>query len=270
MVRLFGANKESKEVAFAVGTGRSGTKFVYTLLGQEKKVASYHERHPSVDTFHRYFKWYNLPIDSNGFVENKRQGIEVDLEKNSLSFESSAFLSMSVKELYNAFDAKFVLMVRNPEHVVNSYIKKGWYEHLPENYDGQLPPSYFEHDLFHHFLGRTLPQGEEYQRWKKLTQVGKLAWFWKALNQRVLDQFDELEPSNKLIVRLEDFGYEYYKNTLTPFLGVKSKLSKRAFEKISLAKPNSFKNVKTKADWSELERNEFEIELGDFPSKLGY
>jgi len=115
-------------IAFAVGTGRCGTKFICRVLELEKSVASVHERNPPSDTFHRYCKWYGISVDHEGFLAAKKREIESDLETFDYSFESSAYLSLSVIELYERFNAKFILLVRKPHEVVASRSRRFLFE----------------------------------------------------------------------------------------------------------------------------------------------
>jgi hypothetical protein len=98
-------------ISFAIGTGRCGTRFLAEVIEKEKEFSSVHERNPLNDTFHRYCKWYSIPIDHEGYLFQKSLEIEADLNKKKFSFESSAFLSLSVIELYERFNAKFIRMV---------------------------------------------------------------------------------------------------------------------------------------------------------------
>lgn len=256
-------------ISFAVGTGRCGTKFLYQVLEKEPFVASSHEKHPLSDTFHRYCKWYDLPVDHEGFLVEKEKSIKEDLKNHDFSFESSAYLSFSIHELFQRFNSKFILLVRKPDKVVNSYFTKGWYEQTPIINDSDLIPSYQPSKLFHHFLGRTFPKGDEYHRWNSLTRIGKLAWFWKTLNAMVLKQFDEIPESNRMIVRLEDLDFKKYKE-ITGFLGFETTIRNKDYINIVNKKPNSFNNNRDMGEWTKKEETEFFSEVSELASKFNY
>ena len=93
------ADRFRGRVGFAVGTGRCGTKFMAQVVGMESRVASSHERNVLNESFHRYCKWYGLPVDHEGFLRAKESEIKEDLQKNIFSFEASAQLSSSIHEL---------------------------------------------------------------------------------------------------------------------------------------------------------------------------
>ena len=258
-------------ISFAVGTGRCGTKFLSKVLAFENSVASTHEKHPLNDTFHRYAKWYNLNIDHKGFLWHKKSSINQELNYKKYSFEASAFLSLSIEELYREFNAKFILLVRNPEKVVNSYIKKGWYKNDIQISDGNKLPTMQNIDKFHHFLGRTLPR-DEYNllRWREMTRVGKLAWYWNALNSEVIKQFDRIPSENYLIVKLEDIDFLKYQ-TIIDFLSIEnSSVSERDFISISSKKINTNGSNSTDIHWSDLHVKEFNQETQPMRELLGY
>lgn len=269
MVRLSNLNIEKKMISFAIGTGRCGTKFLSEVLKAEKEVSAHHEIHPNSDTFYRFMKWYDLPVDKAGFLARKQAVITEELKKKNFFFESSAYLSLSVHELHREFNSKFVLLIRNPKSVVKSYIKKGWYQEEVELEDPNKIPSFQNVTQAHHFLGRTLPRGEEYLRWSKLTRVGKISWYWTFLNGEVLKQFQNLPEASYRICQIEEFNYNVYQD-LCEFIGFNSHLSKSKFEAIRKDKPNSFAYRKNEGVWNDLEEKEFNQEVADLAKKMGY
>lgn len=258
-------------VGFAIGTGRCGTLFLARALALEPGVSSVHERNPLNEAFHRYSKWYSLPVDDEGFLHAKKLEIDQDLRDHRLSFEASPYLSLSVSELYSRFGAKFILLVRTPERMVNSYLRKGWYE-LPfvrSNSNLALGYQHTEPNLFHFFLGRIVPSGQEYSRWNRMTRVGKLSWYWSALNSAALRQFEEVPKTHWRIQKLEDLSYAAYCE-LARFLELKASVAPRSYRRLVNRRPNALHNIPTIADWSSVEAHEFEKEVGPIASMLGY
>ena len=256
-------------VGFAVGTGRCGTKFLAQVFARDPATASHHERHPFNDTFHRYCRWYGLDVDEAGFLAAKRRGIEWDLSTHAFSFEASAFLSLSLASLYRAFDAKFVIMVRRPDRVVASYLRKGWYENEAVVTDASRPPTMQDVAMPHHFLGRTMPRGEEFDRWRKLTRVGKIAWYWSRLNRELLAQAQALPDEVTRIQKLEDLDYETFRE-LGAFLGAPDNVTAETFAQVRHRRPNASYGMRTVHDWDEDERREFEAETRGAAERLGY
>ena len=259
-----------ERVAFALGTGRCGTKFLYKLFDIEPPVSSVHERNPLNETFHRYCKWYNINIDNEGFLKTKEKEIKSDLVNFSFSFESSAYLSLSVVEIYKRFNAKFILLVRNPHSVVNSYLYKGWYKQPIHRANPNVPPSYQTDLSFHHFLGRIIPSGDKYFHWQEMTRIGKLAWYWSALNNRVFEQFQNIPSSHWCVHKLEELNYNRYQD-IAKFIGIKSTIKRDIYEQIVKSRPNSSSSkLSHLRSWSEKEISEFETEVEPLASKLGY
>lgn len=256
-------------VGFAVGTGRCGTKFLAELLARDPEIAACHERHPFNDTFHRYCRWYGIPVDEAGFVATKRRAIEQDLATKAYSFEASAFLSLSLETLHRELGAKIVMMVRRPDRVVASYLQKGWYANDPIVGDPSLPPTMQDVAEPHHFLGRTMPVDAEFERWRKLTRVGKVAWYWSTLNQALLDQASSLPPGTATLQKLEDFDYEAYLS-LMHFLGAPANISKDRYTDVRRQRPNASHVERGVHEWSDIERLEFETETRAMAEQLGY
>ncbi len=257
------------QVSFAVGTGRCGTKFLHEVLNLDPQVSSVHERNPLNETFHRYCKWYGIPIDHEGFLHTKQVEIELDLEKAKLSFESSAHLSLSVLELQRRFNAKFILLVRTPHKVINSYLRKGWYSNKMIRSDYNLPPSFQESKLFHHFLGRIAPLGEKYLEWERMGRVGKLAWYWNALNERVIEQFSYLPEDKYTIEKLEDLNYDAFLR-ITQFLGLETTVTEQEFEKVASSRPNAYRDIPSLSTWSESDIEDYKKEIQPMSDCLGY
>jgi hypothetical protein len=262
--------KFSGKVAFALGTGRCGTYMAYEILRRDPAVAASHERNVFAECFHRYCTWYGLPVDDRAFVETKIAEIEADLADHVLSFEASAPLSFSIPVLYREFGARFVLFVRNPVDVVNSYLSKGWFEEEIYWQDHEKAPGYHSaHEQPHHFFGRLMPRGETYGSWRDLGRIGKLAWTWATVNRTIAQNFRELPSGTTMTIRLEDFDYECYRS-LTAFLGRPAVLDRPGFEEIVGSRPNTRRNKPTVAQWSARDVAEFRQEIGTAAEEFGY
>ena len=254
---------------FAIGTGRCGTKFLYSVIAREPGISSVHERNPLNEAFHRYCKWYQLPVDDEGFLHTMELNICQDLNNHHFSFEASAHLSLSVRELYSRFGAKFILLVRSPERVVNSYLHKGWYDTPIIYTNSKLALGYQQSKGFQHFLGRIVPMGEFFLQWDKMSRVGKLAWYWNTINALVLEQFEGIPKTNWRIEKLEELSYDRYLE-ITQFLGFQATVKRQTYNKIKYKRPNVQYNVPTIASWNMSEIIEFEREVSSMAEKLGY
>lgn len=260
-------------VAFAVGTGRCGTKFLYQVLKMEPDVAAHHERQPLGDAFHRYCQWYRLPIDQSGFYDYKDSGIRSDLVKHKLSFEASAYLSLSVLELHRRYDARFVLLVRRPDRVVTSYLQKGWYGTPLLRADPRLAPGYQldpEGLLPNAPFSRIVPFGDDDAlQWHRYTIVGKIAWYWSTLNAAVVAQFQQLPAEAWQIVRLEDMSFERYRE-VGRFFGIEMLVDEARYRRLAESRPNTLNPTRSVFDWNPQECREFERMVRVQAESFGY
>jgi hypothetical protein len=255
-------------VSFATGTGRCGTHFIAKLMEHEPEVAAIHERDPLLQAFHRYCKWYELPIDDEGFLQTTEAHIRRDLARHQLSFESSPTLAMSITELDQRFAPRFVFLVRHPRDVVKSYLHKGWYEAPMVQQRPELALGYQAGRKFQHFLGRIAPRGDEFAPWNRLTRVGKLAWYWSALNRAALAKAKAIPAERWRMYKLEDFDFAKYQEVATYF-GFSPRLTAQKFDEIRHARPGAQKNIPPAA-WTDQEWSEFERYAKPLADELGY
>jgi hypothetical protein len=208
-------------------------------------------------------------VDHEGFLYQKKKEIDQDLLDHGFSLESSAYLSLSINELYQRFDAKFLLLVRSPERVVNSFLRKGWYRTPMKLGNTSLAPGYQQNDSFHHFLARFFPTGDQFDYWNDMSRIGKISWYWNAMNARILEQFSELPETHWSIEKIEDLTYERFVN-LANFFGFGATISLREYDELTSSRPNKFSGVPTIASWKSNEIREFEEQVGPMASRLGY
>lgn len=257
-------------VGFCVGTGRCGTTFLAQVAGREPEVAASHERLRLGATFHMFCKWHGIAVDSEGFLLDREEAIRRDLAERPFSFECSALLSHSLEELYDRFRARFLLLVRSPEETVASFAVRGWFVKPCARKDPTLPPSYREGEEPRHFLGRNIPHGADFERWTRLTPIGRISWFWQARNRAILEQFRRLPPSHCRVERLEDLTFERY-GEIAEFLGWRSRIDARLFAELAQARPNAGPNPPRRLTaWDAVERAEFEAEVAPLAEVLGY
>jgi hypothetical protein len=263
-------NEFAGRVGFCIGTGRCGTTFLAQLAGYEPEVASCHERLRLGATFHMFCKWHGIAVDSEGFLLDREEAIRRDLAEHRFSFECSALLSHSLEELLERFRARFLLLVRSPAETVASFAVRGWFVKPCARQNPNLAPSYREGEEPRHFLGRNIPHGAEFERWTRLTQIGRLAWFWQARNRAILEQFRRLPASHCRIERLEDLDFPRYRE-IAEFLGWRARLDAGLFDELARSRPNAGPNAPRRfTDWNPIEAAEFEAEVSPVAEALGY
>jgi hypothetical protein len=258
-------------VAFCVGTGRCGTTFITELLGREPEVAASHERLRLAACYHMFTKWHGIPSDAEGFLADREAVVANDLASHRLSFEASALLSHSIAELHDRFAAHFLLLTRRPDACVASFAVRGWFLDPIAWRDRSKPPTIPDGANPRHFFGRNLPRGDEaFERWSKLTQLGKLGWFWTARNRAILEQLAALPPARRRWLRLEDFDYSRYR-ALGAFLGYRQTVDAEQFAALAASRPNTGPNIPLALDqWPEQGIREFEAEVAPLAEALGY
>lgn len=258
---------------FAVGTGRCGTHFLARLLERDPRIVAYHTdniRKSVGDSFLRYCLWNNLPVDMEGFFSQRQHLIDTATDAGKVYFESNAFLSSVIVDLFKRFQAKFVYMIRQPEDVVNSHYVKGWYQTTPVKAKQELSLG-FQYDLQEpqHFFSRIVPHGEEFLRWQKLTRIGKISWMWNTINVMILHQLDQLPKDQYLMARLEDVDYIRYCH-IHQFVGGVSPISSEKFDSIRKARPGKGPRQRRSETWSEQERQEFLAQTQEARALLHY
>jgi hypothetical protein len=257
-------------VAFCLGTGRCGTTFLTQLLALEPEVAASHERLRLAACYHMFCKWHGISADPEGFLADRERVVADDLRARRVSFEASALLSHSVAELYERFDARFVLLVRRPDACVASFAVRGWFLEPIAWRDRSKPPTIPDGANPRHFFGRNLPRGAEFERWSGLTQLGKLGWFWAARNGAILSQFAALPARRRWWLRLEDLDHARYAS-LAEFLGFRPTVDAARFRALAETRPNAGPNVPLALDeWPAQGVAEFEAEVAPLAQALGY
>ncbi len=267
---IYMADNLNDKVGFAIGTGRCGTNFISRLLSLEKDVSACHERNPENEAFHRYCKWNKLKVDNTGFIFQKITEIQNDLVKNTFSFESSPHLSLSVWDLWLAIKPKFILLIREPSAMIKSYHKKGIYkDHVIRN-NHHLPIGYQNLGGMHRFLGRIVPTGEMYNDWAKLSQYGKLAWWWRVINELVLLQFELIPFENRRIYSIENLDYAEYKNLVYYMLQKSTRVTESRFQEIVASKPNTLNPIDKSITWNEYDKELLMKFVDPLAHYLGY
>ncbi len=257
-------------VSFCVGTGRCGTTFMAELAGLEPAVAASHERLRLPATFHMYCKWHGIEVDAEGFLVDRERVVREDLAEHDVSFEASALLSHSIAELAARFDARFLMLVRNPHDTVASFAARGWFLDPIPWADTTKPPTISEGMNPRHFFGRNLPRGDEMNRWRQLTQIGKLGWFWAARNGAILEQLRQLPASRRTIVRLEDLDHSKYVE-IARALGWEVTIDAARFGEIAAQRLNAGPNEPVHpSTWDPVSAAELEVEVRALAEALGY
>jgi hypothetical protein len=257
--------------SIVTGTGRCGTQFIARLLARSGGVITRHDPNPLNLTFHRYAKWYNLPIDEENFFNTKLNEIEEDLKNGRLSVHSSAHMAFSIEALNKRFACKIVILYRHPADVVNSYLGKGYY--LEHYHWSDVSNAIGYQDIGkapHHFFGRIIPNDSFFSDWQKLTRTGKIAWMWSAVNREIGRQLADIPESRVFVSKIEDFDYERYIG-LCSFMDIQP-VGEAVFNDLRGSRVNTLSTsaINSTLNWSVAERSEFTEQAQGMAQLLGY
>lgn len=256
---------------FVVGCGRSGTHFLSEVFRHDNGMLSFHLDDVAgeiADSFLFYCEWNDLPIDHIGFIEHRKQMIRYAGKEGKQYFEANPYLALSVLRLRQAFDAKFILLHRNPIDVVVSHINKDWYQNSIIRSSNDLATGYQYGEKGNHFFGRMIPNGDEFDRWKTLSRVGKLAWMWNKTNQCVLSQFERIDDVHCQTVSVDVLDYVKFVE-LCNFVGT-SPIDENLYESTRTKRPGKRTKKFTHHTWNTREKQEFIAEIKPMCDVLGY
>lgn len=247
---------------FVTGVGRSGTHFMAELFSRSTTIKGYHmdDIGDAVgDSFTWYCKWYGLPVSSFEFVQSRQYLMQRARAEGSVFLESNPMIAFSLDDLAYSFDCRFVIMVRNPQHVVESHLHKGWYKTILGGEASGVPGYQYYLDRPNHSFSRIMPVTlEERTKWLGKTRSGKIAWMWRVTYDRIFQQLQPVTPDRYRVVILDDFNYQSYLD-LAKFLGVTS-IQESDFKEISGNKPGRG-TPREKIQWDEQSKEEFNQEV---------
>ncbi len=267
LTRKYGLLKNNKKkLILGIGIGRSGMRWLTDIFSSHKNAIGSCERNVFAESFYRYVKWNNLPIDTNGIIELVRADIIKDWEHADISLVVSPYFSHDFLNLFNELKSdKVIWAVNNARFTVTSFYNKGWYSEKIIRKDHNLVIGFqpILNEQWNHFFGRIVPIGEFFQEWNSLTRIGKLSWFYNSVNMEIYNLIQKLPREKVWIFKLEeaDQNYDYYLK-MTEEFGLKPILSQRKF--LSLKWKSVRKTDNIRKEWTEQEEKEFEKYSAEF------
>lgn len=208
---------------FILSTGRSGSKFIYTLLSQSNELQSYHEAFPNLQYFSNYAYQNQSKRDVLiKMIEAARMELILDAFNNNRIFVESnqclVFFSYALAELFKR--SKFIHIIRHPGDFIVSAIKKGWH----------MNDSIWE-------AGRVKLNNEE--EWCNMSQIERLAWTWSVTNQFIRDFGVNIGAERFTAFKIEDiYSDRYQVHSLLNFIGFEIKISDDVMKDIQSKKVN--------------------------------
>lgn len=252
---------------FILSTGRSGSKFLVTLLNCSENVTAYHEPRPTLQYFSNYAFHHQEEekVLANSIDAARMELILEVFIKNRIYVESNQCLTFFAPMIAALFKkSKFVHLTRHPGDFVRSAVRKGWHKN----------DSIWE-------SGRVKMADKD--RWAHMDQIERLSWLWMTTN-RFIDGFKEqLQAHRYLTVKLEDLVEK--KNEVRKLLeytgaaGIETgKIKEMQAKRINefYIQPDEPPNMKKMIDfppykeWNEGKKNKLKTILEDMALRCGY
>ena len=102
-----------------------------------------------------------------------------------------------------------------------------------------------------------------------MTPIGKIAWFYRAYTEKMLEKLNTLPEGAYRVVRIEDFDHAAYVQA-SRFLGYEPQVTKSQFDALAASRPHSFAKKKEIFQWTEEEIRQFEEQVAPVAERLGY
>ncbi|MDC1450331.1 hypothetical protein N8477_06120 [Candidatus Thioglobus sp.] len=267
-------NRKVKEkIIFSFSSGRSGQRWLHDVFLSHSNCAGGAERLREFEAFYRYVTWNKLDIDNKGFYCHYANLIQHDLSIADISINSSPYFVFGFDEIDRIFSPDYFLyIIRDPREVVSSLISKGWYKENPI-WSNNLLTIGTQPQLsksLHHSFGRIVPRSlDEFNTWSKLTQVGKVSWYYNAINSHILSKINS-NSNRSWIVKLKDIdqNYDYYRDVLCSEFGLHPVMSKSKYYSLKHGMVNKGTRENQSRNWSQKEISEFDYYTSDFIEKM--
>jgi len=250
---------KNNNLALSFGAGRCGQNWFAKIFNSHSNWVGSGERFPDYEAFYRYITYYNLPVNKDGFYKLMELAIKRDMALYQNSLIACPYLSFGVKELTEKLDPNYIFFnIRNPVDSVESFYKKGWYLYS-ENIENIKTPLIDITNNQSRSFSRIVPTGKDLEKWKNLTRIGKISFFWATINKAIYEDFKKINYIDKYYIKLEDINQNYsiYENLAQKFT-FKEKLKKDKFLNIINKAPNKgSSNKHYYKNWTDLEKKEF-------------
>jgi hypothetical protein len=199
---------------FIVGTGKCGETFLNRLFKNNSKIECFDERRPFLQSYYKFIKYNQLNIDSSPFFLEIEKVIKNSNKIKKIYLESSSYLVFHVSELVKKFDAKIIVLIRNPNQVCQDLIEKGWYKKKYYKMGTNTVIGYqglaSNPNNRHHNFSRISPNGKYFYKWNTYDRILKVKWYWNEINSELLKQIKILNKKNYKIFKIENFSYNNY------------------------------------------------------------
>jgi hypothetical protein len=246
---------------WVLSTGRTGTMALTNLLNLSENLAAFHEPKPNLIKFS--YDYYMGGISKEEGLRTisylRDEFVHKAFYHNKIYVETNNRCTYVSDLLFNRFPAsKFIYMVRNPYDVINSGVRRNYYQ--GNNWDfARIKP--LKEDPFFH-------------KWDEMNQYEKVAWYWKKVNETALNFYNKLPDNQKLFIKAEDFFKpnvelieEIFKFVNSDYIPGKRKIKKQLSAKVNAQKSGV---AVPPEEWNKNILNSVNLIIADVANKLGY
>ena len=243
--------KQETQIFFMLGTGRSGTQFLSTLLDKIPETHVAHE--PVLTDFAAYIRAFHSESEAYKYVADFRQKEIYSRVRNmriSSYGEVNGALRRHVEPLKEAFPhATLIHLVRDGRDVVRSVMSRSLF-HQPHPMTRLLVPK----------------KGDPWRKdWQRMDHFERVCWLWQIDNRFVRERTARTVQFEQLIA---DYGY-FKERILEP---LQLSLSEASWRQ-AVARPKNATKAYAMPHWSQWDasrREAFKRICGDEMKLCGY
>ena len=254
---------ETHPCVFVLSTGRVGTQTLAALFDVAPNIIAHHEPQPELFGLSKlsYKHSDNKLMDEvlgEAFLTARRELLDYSLACRKGYVETgpqATFLAPVIFETLS--NVRFIHMVREPQSVIISGMRRKWYDGHPYDNTRIVPR----------------PESPMSREWNALDAFKKNVWLWTETNRWILDFLSRLPDNHKLLVHAEDVfaGDEDTMGKLFTLIGAsppsKRKILRVLGKKLNVQKRGAFPEPHT---WSEAMHSDLRTMAGKTAKDLGY
>ncbi len=216
---------QKASMVFILGTGRSGTNAVSSVLNAQSDVMCLHDPFPHVSFWTSDFLYGEYGEEE---LINKLRFLyqSIDSQPYRLIGQSDQKFGAIIPQLHTLFpNAKFLWVLRDGRDFVNSAYPRGWFRNSEYGYkpnrnefiDSKAVPSQMH--AFNRLNGFKLGLFTE-DKWKNMSAFERCCWYWNYWNIKIENDLKNVPDNQKLTMKLEDISSQ--KSKLSEFLEIES------------------------------------------------
>ncbi|MBI4338641.1 MAG: hypothetical protein HY680_01665 [Chloroflexi bacterium] len=273
------STKETCQAFFVIGCNRSGTTAVVEMLKPATNADVFSEQEPKLCFETRDLIEGRLGDPCGLMQKVKGAYVNASVQKGRIYSDKNPNYAYFIPNLRNLWKCKFVFVIRNGRDSVRSMLD--WHSVMhkymyarPEDGPGFLTTRP-EEDAWDYSRPRPKPGDPLFTGWSTASRLQKCAWFWATFNETTMCNLKQGEAQDWTMldmthVTLDTIGKLY------GFLGLEG-FNESSISQVLARRVNSVEERIGAADefphwdqWTDQQREEFDVVAGDMMRKLGY